>query len=229
MQFGGRQRGLACEMFGEKSKEHFRRNQSERGAVMLVALVTLTSLGALALLALLSTKSSLRRNDLDNRNLCALYVARACVASAQHALSEAIPPGTSARGNVWNNFLNNSAYSTHPIIPGAGVRDGQAGYQFSGDSNQYCEVSFSNNPTDSGGATFNSDEELLLRAVGTCNEANVVLNVAVRPVEPFDDGEGRSCPDYAQEAHASDNAGRNDCMGLLEGTEVTVYNTDFGG
>lgn len=189
-----------------------RDRDQERGSVMLISLVILTSLGAIGLLSFMSTRASLQRNTLDSQNVCALYAARGCVASAQHALSEAVDAAGTFNANVWTPFLTNEATWQDPSLNLEGLIHGGDVPDYFGAGRQ-CRVSFQNNVTDGGFETDNLDSELVVRSVGSCNGAVVVLKVTLASALPLAGG-GRGCGSNASAQANGDesNAGRADCL-----------------
>lgn len=198
-----------------------RRVPRERGNVMVIVLVALVGLAGLGGITALSARGGTAAAGHDRFKAIALYAAESGAAATVDWLRR-----QTGQGIPWETYLSpdNTAVQSPVDIPGNGARPGEADNLFSADLQAWFEIELLNNPGDPGLATGEDrDGRVIIRATGhgpDGTRAQVEWEVRSN----FAGGSVAHCPGYAQRGLAEDNAGRNDCLAVINAGVTATYN-----
>ena len=194
---------------------------------MIVAALALTALVSLGGLTVLQVQGGVSGSSHERFQTIALYAAEAGVASAMDFLRRNIDPI-----KKWSNFVSPNNATPMPLVGLHGnlVPPGGTGSLFSGGPNPYrgwFEIDILNNRGDPNfslpaPSDNDSDARVVIRSTGHGpNGAIVILEFEVLAAGL--QSLGRPCPVYGQRGMAADNAGRNDCLNVIEATDVQTF------
>ncbi len=196
-------------------------NNTERGSVLLVALVVLSSLllmGGLAVLAVQRSGSAVAHERFQS---IAMFAAESGVVAGMVYLRQEYNDSTK-----WSDLVtpDNSSPMVPNQLPGNTAEPGGANNPFTSDLGGWYEVSIHNNESDPDFVIGNdSDAVVILRAVGHGpNGTSTTIEVAVSG-DALATNSSRPCPGYAQRGIGEDGSGRNDCLTVIDSTDVTTY------
>jgi hypothetical protein len=185
--------------------------------VAMLALVALISLGTLTALAVQSTSAT---SGHDRFKAISLYAAESGAAAGMDFLRRNIDAA-----QFWSVYVtpNNDTPVSPGGIPGNGIEPGDAGNLFSPEMLAWYEVTILNNIGDAEfTAGTDSDARVVLQVIGhgpNGATTQIELDVGASGIT----GLGRPCPVYGQKGMAEDGAGRNDCLSVIESTDVTTF------
>lgn len=193
---------------------------------MVVSMTTLTGLLLVSGLAVMHVQKAVRAGAHERFSSVALFAAESGVAAAMDYLRDTLDPAT-----YWSGLVSpgNGTISAPAEIPGNGARPGSGPAILSADLGAWFEVSVRNNPDDPGFAAGDDlDGIVVVRAVGHGPDAALVtLEVEVVATEVAQ--ASRPCPGYGQRGMSADGAGRNDCLGHIDGTDTGSFRPSEGG
>ncbi len=197
------------------------RGRSERGSIMLVALVVLSSLLAMGGLAVLAVQRSSSAIAHERFQSIAMFSAESGVIAGMVYLRAEYDDTEKWSAQV---TPNNDAPISPNQLPGNFAEPGQTDNPFSPELRGWYEVTILNNESDPDFALgTDSDASVILRAVGHGpNGSSVSIEVAVSG-DALASNSARPCPGYAQRGIGSDGAGRNDCLTVIDSTNVETY------
>jgi len=199
----------------DSKRRGFAANRGQRGSVMVVAMVTLSGLLAVAALTLVKVKRGLNASSQSRFQSMALFAAESGIAAGMDFL----------RANNSSGDFNAVLGQTPTGIAGNTIASGQPGSLFSDGVEMSYTVRIENNRDDPQFAIdplVDSDNIVVLHVVGRGpGNSMVVLEMEVRGA--IGNTGGRPCPGYAQGNISEDGAGRNDCLGTINGNEVQTY------
>jgi hypothetical protein len=138
---------------------------SQSGAALLFLLVTLVALMGIGAVTMLAVRPEVRPT-LGAGRAEALDAAESGVAAALIWLRRGCDRGVLP------------VRPPHPELFGNGVQAGQPGHPFRPEASLWYEVTIENDPTDPGGAV-DTDGRLLIRSVGRCGRAEIVVEAEV--------------------------------------------------
>jgi len=191
----------------------------ERGNSLLLAVIVLSALGTLSALTVVSVRGGLTTAGNDRFHAIAVYASESGAAAAMDFLRKHINLTSG-----WTAYVSaENAAPPQPNLPGNNQDIGTAGNLFSPDMQGWYRVEIRNNLDDPGyAAGEDEDKRVVIRSTG------YGPNGAVAVVEWDITGEnvtgiGRPCSVYAQRNESEDDAGRNDCLGVLNVGDTATF------
>jgi len=185
---------------------------------MIIALLTMVALLSIGSVSAVSVRSDLRSAGAERQKTVATYAAESGIAAGMQFLRENLNATTN-----WGAYVtpNNTTPMEPNLIIGTGVRPHLSGNVFTGVA--WYRVHVLNNVGDAGfAAGEDQDGRVILRATGYGPDgASAIVEVEVRAMGGTP--AGRPCPVYGQRGISDDGAGRNDCLGVINGTDVQTF------
>jgi hypothetical protein len=201
-------------------RRRHRRNR-QRGSAMLIALIAVGGLITLGGMTVLSVQGGLSAISHDRHRSAALYAAESGAAVAMIYLRANVQ----AKPAYWNDFVNPS--NLNPQRPadlhGNGVLPGESDNIFSADMVAWYEIEILNNVEDPDFDLGNdADGTVIIRSTGHGpNGSTAQVEWQVQAADVLTPG--RPCPSYGQRGVAEDGAGRNDCIGNIDATDIATF------
>lgn len=187
---------------------------------MVVVLIAMAGLAGLGGITALSVRGGTDAAGHDRFKAVALYAAESGAAATVDWLRR-----QNAQGIPWETYLSpaNTAIQSPVDIPGNGARPGETENMFSADLQAWFEVELLNNQGDPGFASGEDlDGRVVIRATGYGPDgARARVEWEVR--SNFNGGSVAHCPGYAQRGLAEDNAGRNDCLAVIDASVTATF------
>lgn len=188
---------------------------------MLIALIAVGGLITLGGMTVLSVQGGLTAISHDRHRSSALYAAESGAAVAMLYLRATVRP----KPAYWSDLVEpaNNNPQRPADISGNGKLPGDAENFFSDDMVAWYEVEILNNQDDDGlVAGDDLDGIVVIRATGHGpNGTTAQVEWQVKAASVL--APGRPCPAYGQRGVAEDGAGRNDCVGDINDTDVATY------
>ena len=188
---------------------------------MLIALVVLSSLLAMGGLAVLAVQRSGSAVAHERFQSIAMSSAESGVVAGMVYLRQEYSDSTK-----WSDLVtaNNASPMVPNQLPGNLAEPGDSANPFSEELGGWYEVTILNNESDPDLLVGNdSDAAVVLRSVGHGpNGTSTTIEVAVSG-EALSSLSSRPCPGYAQRGIGEDGSGRNDCLTVIESTDVQTY------
>ncbi|MBX3155456.1 MAG: hypothetical protein KF773_05625 [Deltaproteobacteria bacterium] len=179
-------------------------------------MIVLSGLGALSALAVVSVRGGMTAQTGDRFHVLATYAAESGGAAAMDFLRKNVNMATG-----WSAFVSPSNKSPQQPsgIPGNNAQPGDPRNILSEDTVGWYSVAILNNRSDSGfAAGTDNDARVIVRSTGY--GPNGAVAVIEWEISASTVSAGRPCPGYATEAMGEDGAGRNDCMGTVNFSDV---------
>ena len=202
-------------------KQRLTTSQGERGSIMLLALVVLSSLLAMGGLAVLAVQRSSSAIAHERFQSIAMFAAESGVVAGMVYLRAEYDDSEKWTAQV---TANNDAPISPNQLPGNLAEPGDSSNPFSPTLGGWYEVTILNNESDPDFIVGNdSDATVILRAVGHGpNGSSTTIEVAVSG-DALASNSARPCPGYAQRGIGEDGSGRNDCLTVIDSTNVQTY------
>lgn len=198
---------------------HLPPRRPERGNSMLLALIVLGALGTLSALTVVAVQGGIATAGNDRFHSIAVYAAESGGAAAMDFLRKNLNLSTG-----WTAYVSaKNANPPQPALPGNNAVSGNASNLFNADTLGWYSVQILNNRGDTGYATgADNDKRVIIRSTGYGpNGAVAVIEWDISGVNAT--GLGRPCSVYAQKNQSEDDAGRNDCLGVINTADTATF------
>jgi len=186
---------------------------------MLLALIVLGALGTLSALTVVSVQGGLATAGNDRYHAIAVYAAESGGAAAMDFLRKNINLSTG-----WTAYVSpNNASPQQPTFAGNNQQVGSTGNLFSSDTQAWYSVEILNNRTDTGyAAGTDTDKRVIIRSSGYGPNGSVaIVEWDISGAAAL--GMGRPCSVYSQKNESEDDAGRNDCLGVINTGDTATF------